>query len=105
MLEKTSFISGATQIPQVPAKLLIGGDWCEAASGKRFATLNPATEEVLAEIPEAGASDIDAAVFAAREALRRGAWPAMTGADRGRVLRRLAALMREKAEDLVLLES
>jgi aldehyde dehydrogenase (NAD+) len=92
-------------LPQVPSRLLIGGEWCEAASGKRFATLNPATEEVLAEVSEAGRPDIDAAVSAARDALRRGAWPTMTGADRGRVLHRLAAILRERSEEVVVLES
>lgn len=86
-------------------RLLIGGEWCEAAGGKRFATLDPATEEVLAEVSEAGAAEVDAAVFAARDALRRGVWPSMTGAERGRILYKLAALIRERSEELVLLES
>jgi aldehyde dehydrogenase (NAD+) len=95
----------ATALPDVPLRLLIGGEWCEAASGKRFATLNPATEEVLAEVSEAEAPEIDAAVAAARDALRRGAWPGMTGAERGRILYRLAGILRERAEEVVLLES
>jgi aldehyde dehydrogenase (NAD+) len=94
-----------TILPHLPSGLLIGGEWCEAASGNRFATLNPATEEVLAEVSEAGAPDIDAAVSAARDALSRGPWPAMTGADRGRILHRLAAILRERSEEVVLLES
>jgi aldehyde dehydrogenase (NAD+) len=101
-------MSGAVDtadLPEVPLQLLIGGQWCEASSGKRFATLNPATEQVLAEVSEAGPAEIDAAVFAAREALRRGAWPMMTGADRGRVLNRLAAILRERSEEVALLES
>jgi aldehyde dehydrogenase (NAD+) len=84
---------------------LIGGEWCEAASGKRFATLNPATEQVLTEIAEAGQPEVNAAVAAARKALRQGPWPMMTGAERGRILRRLAELMRERSEELVLIES
>jgi len=67
-----------TGLPEVPLRLLIGGEWCEAASGKRFATLNPANEQVLAEVSEADLPEIDAAVSAARDAVRRGAWPAMT---------------------------
>jgi aldehyde dehydrogenase (NAD+) len=92
-------------LPEVPLRLLIGGEWCEAASGKRFATLNPANEQVLAEVSEADVPEIDAAVSAARDALRRGAWPAMTGAERGRVLQRLAGILRERSEEVVLLES
>ena len=94
-----------TVLPDVPSGLLIGGEWGEAASGKRFATINPATEQVLAEVSEAGAAEIDAAVTAARKALRRGAWPMMTGADRGQILNELAAMLRERAEDVALLES
>jgi aldehyde dehydrogenase (NAD+) len=86
-------------------QLLIGGEWGEATRGKRFATLNPATEETIADVSEATASDIDAAIGAARQALKRGPWPAMTGAERGRILHRLAAIMRERLEELVLLES
>jgi len=92
-------------LSKTPTRLLIGGEWCEAANGKRFATLNPATEETLLEVSEAGAAEIDAAVEAARDALHKGPWAAMTGAERGRVLHRLAALMRERSEELVLLES
>src|ERR1700734_515052 len=94
-----------TALPEFPLRLLIGGEWWEAASGKRFATLNPATEEVLAEVSEAEAPEIDAAVAAARDALRRGAWPGMTGAERGRILYRLAGILRERAEEGVVLES
>lgn len=86
-------------------KLLIGGEWGNATQGKTFATLNPATEDVIAEVAEAGASDIDAAVAAARRALKTGAWPAMSGAERGRILNRLAAILRERTEELVQLES
>ena len=93
------------EIPHVPHQLLIDGAWCEAADGKRFATLNPATEGVIAEIAEAGVPEVDAAVTAARKASRRGPWPIMTGADRGRLLRRLADIMRARSEELVLLES
>lgn len=86
-------------------KLLIGGDWGDAAQGKRFATLNPATEETIADVAEAGAADIDAAVAAARRALKSGPWPMMSGAERGRILNRLAAILRERTEELVQLES
>lgn len=86
-------------------QLLIGGEWGDAASRKRFATINPATEDTIAEVSEATGADIDAAVGAARQALRRGPWPVMSGAQRGRILNRLAAIMRERTEELVLLES
>lgn len=88
-----------------PTRLLIGGDWCEAAGGRRFTIVNPATEQPIADIAEGCAVDIDAAVEVARTALTCGTWPAMSGAERGRILYRLAALLRERAEDVVRLES
>ena len=92
-------------LPTPRTDLLIGGEWGRASKGKTFATLNPATEETIAEVAEAGAADIDAAVAAARRALKQGAWPAMTGAERGRILNRLAAILRERTDELVQLES
>jgi aldehyde dehydrogenase (NAD+) len=87
-----------------PTRLLIDGDWGEASSGSRFATINPATEDIISEVSEAGAADVDAAVQAARRALI-GRWAMMSGAERGRVLYRLAAITRERSEELALLES
>src|SRR4029450_13393599 len=68
--------------------LLIGGRWVEPASGKRFKTINPATEEVLAEVAEAGEEDVDAAVKAARAAYTR-TWSRMSGAERAKYLYRM----------------
>lgn len=99
----TIHVDDLTVLPRTG--LLIGGEWREAADRKRFATIDPATEQTITEVSQAGASDIDAAVDAARQALWSGPWPAMTGAQRGRILNRLAAIMRERAEELVLLES
>ncbi|HEU5311670.1 MAG TPA: aldehyde dehydrogenase family protein, partial [Candidatus Eisenbacteria bacterium] len=64
-------------------RLLIGGEWREAASGKRFQTLNPATGEPIADIAEGDSPDIDAAVRAARQAYE-GPWGAMSAAERGK---------------------
>lgn len=97
--------SFATAAISIPTQLLIGGEWGEAARRKRFATLNPATEEIISEVSEATASDIDAAVAAARRALKHGPWPAMSGAERGRILRKLAAIMQDRADELVHIES
>lgn len=97
--------SSAATVKLPPTDLLIGGETVEAASRKRFATLNPATEEVIAEISEAGAEEVNAAVAAARKAFTTGPWPAMSGIERGRILNRIAAIMRERIDELVLLES
>jgi aldehyde dehydrogenase (NAD+) len=100
-----SFASTAAGLALPPAELLIGGEWCAASGNKRLSTLNPATEEVIAEVAEAGPPDIDRAVSAARRALTQGAWAHASGRERGRMLNRLAAILRERSEELVLLES
>src|SRR5215471_15329073 len=56
-------------------KMLIGGKWVEAASGKTFVTVNPATAEPLATVAEGDAEDIERAVKAARKAFDEGPWP------------------------------
>jgi aldehyde dehydrogenase (NAD+) len=84
-------------------KLLIGGEWVSATSGKTFGTYNPASETLIATIAEADAADVDRAVKAAREALD-GPWGKMSAAERGRILQRMAALMRENAEEIATLE-
>lgn len=85
-------------------KLLIDGDWADAETGNQFTTLNPATEEAIAQVAQAGTADVDAAVAAARRALN-GPWGAMTGAQRGRALNRLADILRQRFDEVVLLES
>ena len=85
-------------------KLLIGGEWREAASGKRFATVNPANGETLAEIAEGDAPDIDAAVRAGRAALD-GAWGVMSASERGKILWRIADLLVKHNDDVARLET
>lgn len=84
--------------------LLIDGRHVPASSGRSFATSNPATEEVIAHLDEAGAGDVDRAVRSARAALD-GEWGHMRAAERGRLLSRLADLIRENLDELVGLES
>src|SRR6202167_3684273 len=84
--------------------LLIHGKRVPTASGRYFDTLNPATEQVIAKVAEADAVDVDAAVRSARAAFE-GEWGRMRPADRGQILLRLAALIRQNADELVALES
>jgi betaine-aldehyde dehydrogenase len=74
-----------------------------ARSPDSFTTLNPATGEVLATIKVSGAAEIDAAVSAAHAAQR--AWAARTGAERGRILRRAAEILRARNAELAQLET
>jgi (Z)-2-((N-methylformamido)methylene)-5-hydroxybutyrolactone dehydrogenase len=86
-------------------KMLIGGDWVEAISGKTFESVNPYTGKAWATAPEAGEEDVDLAVRAAREAFDEGPWGMMTGTERARLMRRLAELIAENAESLAVVES
>ncbi len=83
-------------------KLYIGGQSVDAHSGQTFPTLNPATGRVLCEVQVAGEADVDRAVASAREGFA--VWSAMTGAERGRVLRRAADLLRARRDELARLE-
>jgi aldehyde dehydrogenase (NAD+) len=73
----------ATKAKIEPGKLLIGGEWVE--SSKTFDTVNPATGEVITQVAEAGAEDVDRAVRAARKAFDElgGPWRKMSASDRG----------------------
>ena len=84
--------------------LLIGGRWVEPASERRFKTISPATEEVLAEVAEAGEEDVDAAVKAARAAYTK-VWSRMSGAERAKYLYRIARILQERAREFAVLET
>ena len=84
--------------------MLIGSDWAEAESGERFDSINPFTGAVWATFPVAGKAEVDAAVTRAREALD-GPWGDLTASARGRLIRRLADLIAEHADELSILES
>jgi acyl-CoA reductase-like NAD-dependent aldehyde dehydrogenase len=83
-------------------KMLVDGQWVDADSGKTFRTYNPATGEVVAEVPLAGLSDVDKAVAAARKALP--AWRRKSQAERSAVVARIADAVRKHAGELARLE-
>ena len=84
--------------------LFVGGEFVPTADGRMFKTVSPATEEVLAEVTEAGPADVDRAVRAARTAYDS-VWGPMSGRDRGKFLFRIARLIQERARELAVLES
>lgn len=86
-------------------KMLIDGQWRESASGKTFATINPATEEVITQVSEGDAADIDLAVKAARKAFDSGPWSKTDARDRGRMLNKLADLIETHIDELAELET
>ncbi|MGH3980146.1 MAG: aldehyde dehydrogenase family protein [Pseudonocardiaceae bacterium] len=84
-------------------RMFVDGAFVEGA-GEPLATVNPATEEVLAEVSTAARSDVDTAVRAARRAYDK-VWSRMPGAERAKYLFRIARLVQERARELAVLES
>jgi aldehyde dehydrogenase (NAD+) len=84
--------------------LFIGGEFVEGLGEGRRKTVNPATEEVLAEVVDAGPDDVDRAVTAARRAFCD-SWQPMPGRERAKYLYRVARLVQERARELAVLES
>jgi gamma-glutamyl-gamma-aminobutyraldehyde dehydrogenase len=83
----------------------VGGQFVDAASGKKFTTVNPATGQVLAHVAEGDAEDIERAVAAARKAFDGGPWPRMAPADRKQLLLRFADRIEEAAAELAVLDA
>ena len=87
-------------------KILIGNKFVDSVSGKTFETVNPATGDVLVEVAEGDAADVDLAVKAARKAFHAKApWRRMAASERGKLLNRLADLIEQNIEELATLES
>ncbi len=86
-------------------RLWIGGEWVDARDGRSFPTTNPATGEVVAEVAEARAEDVDRAVSAARRAFRDPAWRGIGPHERSRLLWRLSDLVEREADRLGELET
>ena len=95
----------ASKVKLNPGRLLIDGQW--VCGSQTFETVNPATGEVLTQVAEAGAADVDRAVFAARKAFedRTGAWRKMSASERGRLIWRLADLIEKNIDEIAELET
>jgi aldehyde dehydrogenase (NAD+)/betaine-aldehyde dehydrogenase len=85
-------------------QLLIGKEWMDAEGGKTYADVNPASGTVLADVADAGAADVDRAVKSARAALERGKWATMAASRRAKIIYKMAQLIAERANELMLLE-
>jgi acyl-CoA reductase-like NAD-dependent aldehyde dehydrogenase len=88
-----------------PHRMVIGGERLGAADGRSFETLDPATGRAIAEVPHAGAEDVDRAVRAARAAFEDGRWTAVAAAERTRRLLAFAEAIEDHADELAELES
>jgi acyl-CoA reductase-like NAD-dependent aldehyde dehydrogenase len=87
------------------SEVFVGGQWRAPASGETYATINPATEEVSAQVAKGDERDIDLAVQAARRAFDHGPWPRMAASERSRILWKLADLILANLEEMARLES
>jgi len=96
----------STAIVDIKAEynLFINGKFVAAKSGKRFATINPATEEILSKVAYADLADVNAAVTAARTAFTK-TWSKMPPAERGKYLFRIARILQERAREFAVLET
>jgi len=90
---------------RVETRLFIGGEYVDAAEGGRFATVNPANGETLAEMSAGTEADVDRAVGAAQRAFRSGVWSRMAPRDRMEILQRFADLIDENSVQLAVLET
>ncbi|THG29522.1 aldehyde dehydrogenase family protein [Naasia lichenicola] len=86
-------------------RLYIGGEWRDSSSGERSDVIDPATGRKIAESAVATVADVDAAVAAAKASFDSGVWSDLSGRERARVLIRVAALIRERSEELAQAES
>ncbi|HZZ41925.1 MAG TPA: aldehyde dehydrogenase family protein [Tepidisphaeraceae bacterium] len=84
--------------------LFINGEFREPASGKYFATVNPATEKKIAEVAEGSEADVDAAVKAARKAQEK-VWGKMPAKERGKYVYRIARMIQDRARELAIIET
>ena len=94
-------VVAAPVLPNTPTQLFVAGTWRDAADGTTFDDISPTSEQVLAQVAAAAADDVDDAVVAARAQVDGGEWASMTGADRGRLLYRLADAMERDLEIFV----
>ncbi|MBL1217219.1 MAG: aldehyde dehydrogenase family protein [Planctomycetes bacterium] len=83
--------------------LFIGGEFCDPSSGQWRSSISPANEQVLSDVAEAGADDVNKAIAAARDALP--GWAGLSGRERGKYLFRIARRIQERARELAILET
>ena len=88
-----------------PRQMYVDGQWVDALSGRRFETVDPATEAVLTTVPRSGVEDVERAVLAARRAFDKGPWRSLTPAERQRMLWRIGEGILARADQFAQLET
>ena len=86
-------------------KMFINGEWVSSSSGKTKEVLNPATGQIVADVPEGNVEDAKRAIDAARNAFDKGKWPKLTPSERSLIILRLADIIERKLAELARLES
>lgn len=86
-------------------RLVIGGERVPATEGKTFAVIEPGSGKPFAEVTEAGTQDVEKAVQTAHKAFEEGRWPRLSATERGRILLRASTLVRERLEDIAVVEA
>ena len=95
---------GGVQTDVKTYQMLINGEWVASKSNRTFPVYDPSTEEIIAQVPEANADDVNRAVAAAKAAFEEGPWSTTTAQERGRVLFRLAEKVRQNLPALAEIE-
>jgi len=86
-------------------RLVLGGERVLASEGKTFSVIEPGTGKSFAEVAEAGVQDVQRAVQIANQAFEEGKWPRLSATERGRILLRASTLVRERLEDIAIVEA
>lgn len=105
VLDSAGYRAAIEWLKTGPKRLIIGGKSVDSASGRTFQTHNPATEELLVEVAEADAADVDLAVTAARQAFESAAWSRMNPHARTQLLLKIADLIDRHGDELAVLET
>src|SRR5580700_5577879 len=90
-------MAGEAKVAVKRYRMFIGGEFTASHRGAQFAVVDPSTEEIIAEVPEADEKDVNRAVAAAKAAFDSGPWPQTTAQERGRILFRLAERVRKES--------
>src|SRR5215475_11958252 len=85
--------------------LFLAGIHTSSASGETFTVSNPALNKPIAQVAKAGREDVDRAISAARKAFDEGPWPRMSATERGRVVRKIGEVIKDRVDELARLES
>ena len=86
-------------------QMLINGDWVDASDGGVFDSVNPSTDNVWSQVPEATEADVNRAVSSAYNAFNEGPWSKFTPTERGKCLRKLGDLLADHSENLGRIET